>query len=284
MRAVGVVLPYAGRWYFAEILRGIEESLRSHGYDVVLHVLADQWRRRAFFSDLPVHRRVDALLVVGLRLDAAEAAVVRTLGMPVACVGEVVDGVHCELVDDVEAARVAVGHLLDLGHRRIGMIGGNPRQPTGGTQQRRWAGYRETLEAAGLRPRPEWERDGAFTAVHGERAMAELLGLAERPTGVVCQSDEMAFGALHALRRAGLRCPDDVSVIGIDDHELSATLDLTTVAQPVLAQGAGAARWLVAHLADPEVAEADVRVHPVRLVERASTGPAGAVPSQRSSG
>jgi DNA-binding LacI/PurR family transcriptional regulator len=86
----------------------------------------------------------------------------------------------------------------------------------------------------------------------------------------------MAFGALHALRRSGLRCPEDVSIVGIDDHELADTFDMTTVAQPVDAQGAAAARWLIARLDgayDPQAPDDDVCLHAVRLVLRGSTGP-----------
>ena len=283
MRAVGVVLQYAGGWFFAEVVRGIEQALRRHGYDLVLHVLADEHRRREFFASLPVRRRVDAILVVALELDDAEAEVLRSLGLPLAWVGEPVEGGHGELVDDVAAARVAVEHLLALGHRRIASVGGDTS--TSGPARRRTEGYRQALGAAGLAPEADWELDGAFTP---EGARAAVLGLmtgqGERPTALFCHSDEMAFGALGALRELGLHCPRDVSVVGLDGHELAATFDLTTVAQPVLELGAQAARWLVAHLADVDSPEEDdedeepddtpdPRVHDVRLLVRASTAP-----------
>jgi LacI family transcriptional regulator, repressor for deo operon, udp, cdd, tsx, nupC, and nupG len=299
MRSVGVVLPYAGRWFFAEVVRGIEAALRRHGYDLVLHVLGDEGRRQEFFGSLPVRRRVDALLLVALDVSADEAAVLHELGIPLAWVGEPVEGVHGELVDDREAARVAVRHLVQLGHREIASIGGDlagPRQA--GPARRRTAGYREALTEAGLHERPGWIRDGAFTPEGAYRATTELLGgdAQERPTAVFCQSDEMAFGALGALRDLGLRCPRDVSVVGLDGHELAATFDLTTVAQPVHDLGAHAARWLVARLAadaddeaeedeeDEEDAELEgvaaaddelPHIHPVQLVVRGSTGRPG---------
>jgi DNA-binding LacI/PurR family transcriptional regulator len=283
MRAVGVVLPYAGGWFFAEVVRGIEQALRNHGYDLVLHVLADEQRRREFFAALPVRRRVDALLVVGLELDPAETEVLRGLGLPLAWVGQPVEGGHGELVDDLAAARTAVAHLLDLGHRRIASVGGD----TGGSGpgRRRTEGYRQALTAAGVTPEPAWELDGSFTPEGARAAVLELLkNPGERPTALFCQSDEMAFGALGALRELGLACPRDVSVVGLDGHELAATFDLTTVAQPVLALGASAARWLVAHLADADSPEEDdeededaddagPRLHEVQLLVRGSTAP-----------
>ncbi len=282
VRAVGVVLPYAGRWFFAEVLHGIEEMLRGRGYDLVLHVLGDAHRRREFFEHLPVRRRVDALLVVALPLEARELAALRSLHVPMASVGEPMLGLHSDQIDDVAAARLAVQHLLNLGHRRIGCIGGDLEGPERfHTPGWRTQGYREALSRAGIELRAAWERDGRYTASGGELAMTELLSLpGGAPTAVFCQSDEMAFGALRALRRSGLSCPEDLSVVGIDDHELSHTFDLTTVAQPVADQGAAAAAWVVNLLEGAssgpdtggDVAEQTPRLHDVRLVLRGSTG------------
>lgn len=231
-RSIGVVAPYAGRWFFAEVLRGLDEGLRDHGYDLVLHVLADAERRARFFAELPLRRRVDAVAVVALPLSAEEIAVLNALHLPLASVGEPVNGMHQELIDHVAAARLAVQHLLNLGHRRVAMIGGDPAGP-------------EHLRVPGLRARGYHE--------------------------------VMSGGALRALRRSGLRCPDDVSVIGIDDHELAETFDVTTVAQPVAAQGEAAARWLIDALDGAGgTAGGDgsgTCRHEVRLVLRGTTGP-----------
>lgn len=281
VRSVGVVLPYAGRWFFAEVVRGIEEALREEGYDLVLHVLADGRRREEFLSSLPVRRRVDALIMVALPLSAGEVELMRGLGLPMACVSEPTRGVHGDRIDNVAAARLAVQHLVNLGHRRIACIGGDLEGPERfSVPGLRTNGFRAAVEEAGLSVRRDWERDGRFTAQGGELAMTALLSQpGGRPTAVFCQSDEMAFGALRALRRSGLRCPDDVSIVGLDDHELSETFDVTTVAQPVAAQGASAARWVVRALQDGVDAGQpvdDVVIHPARLVLRGSTGPAPA--------
>jgi LacI family repressor for deo operon, udp, cdd, tsx, nupC, and nupG len=278
VRSVGVILPYAGRWFFAEAVRGIAEALREEGYDLVLHVLADARRRRDFFSSLPVRRRVDAVILVALPLDVRESDLLRSLGVPMAAVAEPMSGVHGDRIDNVAAARLAVQHLLNLGHRRIACIGGDLDGPERfGIPGLRTEGYRSAMAEADLPVEEGWELDGRFTARGGELAMCSLLSLAGgSPTAVFCQSDEMAFGALRALRRAGLKCPDDVSLVGVDDHELSETFDMTTVAQPVPAQAASAARWVVAALqkaADTRDPVQDVVIHPTRLVLRGSTAP-----------
>jgi LacI family transcriptional regulator, repressor for deo operon, udp, cdd, tsx, nupC, and nupG len=286
MRSVGVVLPQAGRWALAEVVRGIEGALHRHGYDLVLHVLADDNRRAEFFGSLPVRRRVDALLLVGLDLSKHECDLLQDLGLPLAWVGEPMPGAHGDLVDDFEAARLAVRHLVELGHRRIALVGGALDEPNAPPALvRRTGAYLEALADAGI-PLPRNRiLDGELTASEARRAVTEVFAADdEPPTALLCQSDEMAFGALAALRALGLDCPEDVSVVGLDGHELAATFDLTTVARPLSDLGAFAARWLVARLAEAEDDEDDdedddpdggeqLRIHPVRLDVRDSTGP-----------
>ena len=273
-RSVGVIASYTDRWFFAEVLRGIEEGLRDRGYDLVLHVLPEGARRHLFFTGLPVRRRVDALVVAGLRLTGSELATLRQLQLPIACVGEALEGVHSERIDNESAARVAVQHLIDLGHTRIAMIGGAPDGDPLSAPAGRARGFRAALAAAGLEPVAVL--DGGFSPRGGAEAMGRLLAGDELPTAIFCQSDEMAFGALQAMRRAGLRCPETISVIGFDDHELADAFELTTIGQPIGEQGAAAARWLTAGLDHrPVEAGPGPEVHPVRLVLRGSTAPLG---------
>jgi LacI family repressor for deo operon, udp, cdd, tsx, nupC, and nupG len=275
-RSVAVIAADADSWFFAEVLRGLEEGLRDGGYDLVLHVLPEGARRTLFFADLPVRRRVDALVVAGLRLTEPELRALRQLQLPIACVAESLDGVHTERIDNEAAARLAVQHLIDLGHTRIAMIGGAPDGHEHSAPAARSRGYRAALGAAGLLPGPVV--DGGFTSAGGAIAMNELLKITEDPpSAVFCQSDEMAFGALRALQRAGIRVPDQLSVIGFDDHELAAAFELTTVGQPISAQGAAAARWVTAGLDQLQVQvgppPSGDALHPVRLVQRGSTAP-----------
>jgi DNA-binding LacI/PurR family transcriptional regulator len=270
-RSVGVMASHADHWFFTEVLRGIEEGLRDRGYDLVLHVVPDGPRRQQFFSGLPVRRRVDALVVAGMRLTGAELQTLRQLQLPIVCVAEPLEGVHAERIDNEAAARLAIQHLIDLGHTRIAMIGGADTSEERSAPAGRARGYRSALSAAGLEPAAVL--DGGFTPAGGAAAMSDLLAAAAGPpSAVFCQSDEMAFGALQTLRRAGLRCPETVSVIGFDDHELAALFDLTTIGQPIGEQGAAAARWLTAgldrYLEAPSPIDA---LHPVRLVLRGST-------------
>lgn len=274
-RSVGVVTPYIGRPFFALVLEGAEEVLRGAGYDVLLYALPDEAERMAFFDRMPLRRRVDAVLVVTLPLTELQSQQFRALGVPVGTVGMALDGLPHVGIDDQAAARVAVNHLVNLGHERIAMIGGGPsaHEPNPFVAPvDRTRGFRAAMTEAGLPVLPEYEVDGQYTPAGGEQAMAQLLSLPTPPTAVFAQSDRMAFGALHALRALGLSCPDDISLIGFGDHEVAASQDLTTIAQPTREQGAAAARLLLEALDGQEVAS---QVLPTSLVLRASTGPPG---------
>src|SRR5690606_9562895 len=145
-------------------------------------------RREEFFASLPVRRRVDAVIMVALPLVDVEVGLLRSLGLPMASVAEPTAGVHGDRIDNVAPARLAVRHLVDLGHRRIACIGGDLDGPERfGVPGLRTEGFRDALAGAGLAVRPGWEPDGRFTARGGEAAMAQLLAGPEPPTAVFCQ-------------------------------------------------------------------------------------------------
>jgi LacI family repressor for deo operon, udp, cdd, tsx, nupC, and nupG len=177
-------------------------------------------------------------------------------------------------IDDRAAGRSAMRHLLELGHRRIAFIGSEPEGPTEtvASADRRQA-YRAELTAAGITPDPALEAAGAFTVRGGMEAMDLLLGRSLRPTAVFAAGDEMAMGAAHVARQAGLRIPQDLSVVGVDDHEMAELFDLTTVAQPVYSQGVLAAEMILHRLTEPH-REPPALVVPTSLVVRGTTGPA----------
>ena len=141
-------------------------------------------------------------------------------------------------IDDIGGACTAVQHLINLGHERIAIISGDPNEPEHFTAElQRREGYRAALKAAGLPIEAELEAHGTFTIEGGDEATVQLLGRRSLPTAIYAECDEMAVGALRALRRVGLRVPADVSVVGFDDHPMAQYFDLTTIAQDVRDQG-----------------------------------------------
>jgi DNA-binding LacI/PurR family transcriptional regulator len=274
--SVGVVVPFVTRWFFTQVVAGAERVLRDAGYDLLLYNLGGPAGRDRFFGRMPVRKRVDGLLVLCTPMAEAEIAAVRALRLPVVVVGAVQAGFASVRVDDAASARLAVNHLIELGHRRIGLISGGSDEAmyASATIDRR-RGYWRALRDAGIRLDPDLDVPGHFTPEGGRAAMEWLLGLPEPPTAVFAASDEMAYGAMRAIRAAGLTVGRDISVVGFDDHEMSDLLELTTVAQPAVRQGELAARALLAALG-PKAPAPRAQTVPTRLVVRGSTRrPAG---------
>lgn len=188
-----------------------------------------------------------------------------------ALVGAEVAGCASVRIDDIGGAKAATGHLINMGHQRIGLIAESPLQPMSFTAPRdRRTGFLNAHLDAGLTFDPALEAFGSFTIESGERAMDELLARPHPPTAVFCESDEMAFGAMSAIRRHGLRVPEDISIVGFDDHDLAKYLNLTTVSQSVQVMGETAA-WIILDQLKNESNEPKSVVMPTQLVVRAST-------------
>ncbi len=276
---VGVIVPHLTRWYFANVVQGAQEHLRSQGYDLLLYVLGEQEdMHRRITAIATLHKRVDAVLVLNLSLDGPDVAALRGLAVPVALVGAHVPGMSSVRIDDVAVARTAVEHLLGLGHARIAHMGGLAEDAFHfPTPVDRLTGYQDTLRAAGIEPDPALDVFGGWSVQGGVSAMDQLLALppARRPTAVFASSDEMALGALASARRHGVRVPDDISVVGVDGHEMAEFHDLTTVAQPVAEQGRLAAAILLDALEGRTAGTAPCQLQvATRLVVRGTTGPA----------
>ncbi len=278
-RAVGVVVPFVSRWFFASVVQGAEAPLREAGYDLLLYNLGgDMESRRRVFTTHLMRRRVDAVLVLSLTPNEQEIAAVAKLHRPVAVIGATVPGWASVGIDDVSAGCTAMAHLISLGHSRVAHLGGAlVDQLDFAAPRDRLEGYRRAMSSAGLKVHPRWEIEGDFTVNGGVRGMTSLLELepAIRPTAVFAASDEMAIGAVAAVRRAGLRVPEDISVIGIDDHEMAEFFELTTVAQPAREQGRLAARMLLAAMDPTGPADADppTQIVATTLIVRRTTGP-----------
>ncbi|WP_188037381.1 LacI family DNA-binding transcriptional regulator [Actinotalea sp. JY-7885] len=277
-RAIGLISPYVNRWFFSNVIEGAERTLRGHGFDVLLYTFDGRRRTgRPRVDPGVLQRRVDGVLVVGLPLDEDEVAGLLALGHPLVCIGWGADGQVTVRLDDRATARAATLHLACLGHRRIAhLTGAVDDAAPGSAPVERAAGWRDGLREAGLPLDPALEAHGGFDVEGGRASMRALLERAPDVTAVFAASDEIAMGAFMALRDAGLDVPGDVSVIGIDGHDLGELVGLTTMAQPASEQGAVAARLVLDMIAG--VPAPRETVVPTELVLRRSTGP---VPAAR---
>ena len=248
---VGVVIPFLNRWFYASVIEGAERALLSNGYDLTLYNLSGGGEeRRSVFEHFLLRKRVDAVIAISLELTANEVSSLLDLGKPIVGIGGPVPGVRTLSVDDVAVARLATEHLLSLGHRTIAHIGGSRaleldfHLPTN-----RRIGYETALEAVGISIDPELFQAADFTMQGGYTAAKQLFGNPRRrPTAVFAASDEMAIGAMLAARDLGMSVPGDVSIMGIDDHELAEFFGLSTVAQYPEEQGRKAVEILMDQL------------------------------------
>jgi DNA-binding LacI/PurR family transcriptional regulator len=231
--SVGIVAPYISRWYFAQVISGAEQALREAGLDLLLYNFSQMKGRELLFQHQLLKGRVDALIVISLPPTEEEFDSMLNLGIPVSLVGMHHKNCSSVAIDDVAAARTATQHLVNQGHKNIALMSGRPDDPFNfSVPQDRRKGFLQALAENGL----EWEQSrevhGDFTMNTASRAMDDLLARPNRPTAIFCESDEMAFGAMQAARRHGLKVPDDISIIGFDGHEMAEYSDLSTIEQP----------------------------------------------------
>jgi DNA-binding LacI/PurR family transcriptional regulator len=274
-RAIAVAVPMLDVWYHSHVVAGVEAVCAEAGYDtVVVGIGAPQEGRRVLDVAGPIYRRVDALICVDVRLTDDELGRLQNERMAIVYIGpDGGPGIPSLGIDDVEVGKLATRHLIELGHRRIGLIHGQPDDPYSFTvPHRRQQGYEAALREAGIEPDPELVAPGYFAIEGGYDALNVLLDLPQPPTAVFAISDETAFGALWAARERGIVVPHQLSIIGVDDHDSAPVVGLTTVHQDVPEHGAHAARMVFDMLtgADPPAWRQNA---PIRLIERTTTAP-----------
>jgi LacI family repressor for deo operon, udp, cdd, tsx, nupC, and nupG len=237
---VGVVIPFLNRWFYGAVIEGAESALLGHGYDLTLYNLSGGGEERtSVFEHFLLRKRVDAVITLALELTANEVSRLHDLGKPMVGIGGSIEGVRTLSIDDIGVAKLATEHLLSLGHRVIAHIGGNSDSEMDfHVPSKRRVGYEAALRELEVEPDPELFQAADFTIPGGYAAAKQLLGNPrKRPTAIFAASDEMAIGAILAARDLGLSVPEDISVIGVDDHELSDFFGLSTIAQFPALQG-----------------------------------------------
>jgi LacI family transcriptional regulator, galactose operon repressor len=252
----------------------LHDELFLAGYRTVL--LNERTEGRGADDVLPQiqGRSVDGIVFASATLDSPVVDDFAARGIPLVLLNRDIDGVDVDRVvsENLEGGRIAARTLVTLGHRRIAVIAGPSNTST---SRDREAGFRAVLEAQGIEFDEGLRRSGDYSHQSGYQWCLELLRLEDRPTAIFCGNDVIAFGALDASHRIGLRVPEDLSIIGYDDIAMSAweIIRLTTVSQPLTQMAKSAARMLITRLEGNENIEARRRVFPASLVRRETTGP-----------
>ena len=283
--AIGVIAPWVSRWFFSAVVEGAQEVLAEHGYDLLLYPIGVAGGRRDGGIDTrSLNKRVDGLLALNVPLADKSLVSLQSLRVPVVTVGTAVEGMSGVLVDNVEVGRKATQHLLDLGHRRIAFLGDDLDEMHGFTVAvDRHRGYDIALLEAGIEPDESLTERTGFSIDGGEAALHRLYGRrGGLPTAIFAVSDEVAMGVLHAAKEHDIKVPRDLSVIGVDGHDLAYLFDLTTISQPVRDQGRIAARLLLEQVNASGPRSASVISVGSGLIRRSTTGPLRVAPQAES--
>jgi DNA-binding LacI/PurR family transcriptional regulator len=256
--------------FIATLIQSLFENAAQHGYFAMLAMLTAD-REAGFYERILRGRHFDGLVMFSSDIDDPILPLLIRDGNPLVLIGRhpYFDNVTSVDAENREGARDAVMHLIERGHRRIGLINGQLEMEAA---QARRDGYKQALLEHGIPIESELMVEGFYSQIAAYEAMEHLLDLPRPPTGVFCASDSMALGALNAARNRGLRVPDEVALVGFDDLPLAAyaTPPLTTMRQPLDEMSQQAVRLLIEQIRGHDVPKS-VRF-PARLVVRASSG------------
>lgn len=272
---LALVVPEIDVPYFAELAREIINAAAALGYRVMIDQTGhDHERERDLLTGADRTMLFDGVLFSPLVTKAELLEMNERTSMPLVLLGEHdFDGRYDHVaIDNVQAARDATAHLIGLGRRRIAAIGAQPLEDYA-TPQQRTAGYEQALRDAGLEPDPDLLQPAVhYRRADGYDAATRLLAHDERPDAVFCYSDLLAMGAMRAVFDAGLRVPEDIAIIGVDDIEEGRysrpSLSTVSLDTPFIAHHAVAR--IAARIAEPDAPAVEV-VAPHAVIPREST-------------
>ena len=273
--ALAVALPSATSLFYVEILKGVKDAVREPDIDLLLCNMGSG-SPSATLERFLDRGAVDGLLLTSLPVEGDLADRLRRMHAPVVLIGSRLDGFDSFWWNDVEGARKATAHLIELGHRRIGLLSAHDWSISA---EPRREGYRAALDEVGI-PYDEGlvavgtaTKHAGYSEEAGADAMARLMAMPTPPTAVFAASDVQAFGAWSYARDNGIRVPRDVSLVGYDNLKLSRYLDLTTVDQSMQEVGRRATERLLVRMQEPTDERIDTEIATPLLVRGSSAPP-----------
>lgn len=271
---IAAIVPFFTRPAEVERLRGVKNTLIESEYDLVIYNVETPERRDAYFREVPRAERADGVLILSLSPRDDDVDRLARSTIPIVLVDanhESLTLLHRVIVDDVTGGRSATQYLLELGHHRIGYISDLLDTPFNFTSSRdRLQGYRQALTCAGIPFRADYHGQGEHGRYEARRLANEMLQLSDRPTAIFAASDTQALGVLEAAQGRGLRVPEDLSIIGYDDIEISEYIGLTTIRQLLYESGKRGVELLLDALEDSAAAPV-CEVMPTELIVRKTT-------------
>jgi DNA-binding LacI/PurR family transcriptional regulator len=269
---IGVAIPFFTTASQIERLRGVMSVIASSDYDINLFAIETVAQRDKVLQTVPRRGRVDGLLVFSLNPTEHDLRRISQENIPTVLVEAAHPDLPYVFLDDVAGAQIAVQHLIELGHRKIGYISDYLDDPFGIFSRNRYLGYCQAHEAAGFPVCPSYHRQDEHSRQNGRRMALDLLNMPDPPTAIFAFSDELALGVLEAARELNLAVPGDLSVIGYDDIELAHFAHLTTIRQHLFESGVQGVELLLDAIDNPSAPPTQLQL-PTELVIRQTTAP-----------
>src|SRR6202012_2245886 len=271
-RLLGLIVSEITNPFFPELIQGFEDIAVEHGYEILISSTNYDPRRMSLCIRRMLERRAEgvAVMTFGVEKPLLEQLAERKMPLVFVDIGPERPGISLLRVNYLHGIQQGVQHLVVLGHRDIAFISGPQRLHSA---QSRLAAFTSSLEECGIASNPAWLVEGNHTMEGGIEAMDRLLKSRRLPTAVMGSNDMTAIGVLHKLYRAGLRVPDDLSVIGFDDiHIAQVTIPpLTTIQMSCFELARAAVTALRAHVEEGAEPKRNYKI-PTHLVVRESTG------------
>jgi DNA-binding LacI/PurR family transcriptional regulator len=253
-RIIGLIISDVTNTFFGELTRGIEDALFANGYSLMLCNTNEVLEREEYYIDILLRQGVDGIIAAATSQDWDALNEAAKLNIPIVMLDRTFENADSPYVgvNNSEGAYLGTRHLIERGYREIGILSGFQRLST---MRERLAGFERALAEADLPLRANWRIDSPLTIEDGRRAMQQLMRQTERPRAVFISNNLLSLGALMGLREMELVCPDDIAIVGFDDHPWAQVSDppLTVVRQPTYAIGETAAQKVLQALNDGDV-------------------------------
>jgi LacI family transcriptional regulator len=269
---IAVLAPFITRPFFVEVLQGITSAANIHGFDLIIYNVEHHEKIDEFIERCTLDPRNDGILIISLGLNNEHIDTLKKSGKYFVLIDRFVEGIPSVSVDNEYGAYLAVSHLIQLGHKRIGCLHGSLDSPFGFTPtNERVEGYRRALAQHGIARDRELEVLVNDSKVDGTLGMERILSLKTPPTACFTTSDSRAFAALQLLTTKNIKIPEEMALVGFDDLEFSQFIGLSTVRQPMRTMGRSGFRLLYEMIQGEQLMEEAVHYRP-ELVIRNTCG------------
>lgn len=269
---IGVIVPEINNAYYAEIIKGIENQAYAEKYKVIICDTGNNKEKELDFINLLINRTVDSMILVTPLLSDEEICQIADMNYLIGIVGRYIEHskIPCVYTDNVKFSKEVVHHLVEQGHREIAYLSGYADAID---SYERLEGYLKALREHQISFQPEWIENGNFSERGGYEAMKRFWEKRVSFTAIYAANDEMALGVYQACAELGIKIPDQLAIVGVDDNRISRyiTPKLSTVNQPKIKMGNVIVEKLINQLEHDEISDDRVRILDSELVVRDSS-------------